>query len=183
MLPYHQIPNEIRAWKSFPLDLWRDIFNALICATGSCWKVQPTFPELRLRLVSHHLYFVPGWKMNGKKSCAFETNCCNAVRRGTWCLLNYCRSSADSTNLMCYDSVCDSQSAVSVPSQINLVRIFPHHSFDVYFSLIFRSMLTSPKHFIVFRFHARRDASVDGRMKLKLIYKKRDGAMDWIDLA
>lgn len=80
MLPYNQIPTEIRAWKSFPLDLWRDIFNTLICATGSCWKVQPTFPELRLRLVSHHLYFVPGWKMNGKKIYAFATNCCNAVQ-------------------------------------------------------------------------------------------------------
>jgi hypothetical protein len=79
MLPYHQIPTEIRTWKSFPLDLWRAIFNTVICATGSCWKVQPTFPELSLRLQSHHLYFVSEWIMNEKKSCAFETDCCNAV--------------------------------------------------------------------------------------------------------
>jgi hypothetical protein len=42
---------------------------------------------------------------------------------GTCYLLTYCRSSADSTKLKCYDFR-DSQSTVSVLSQINLVRIF-----------------------------------------------------------
>jgi hypothetical protein len=102
---------------------------------------------------------------------------------GTLYLLTYCRSSADSTKLKCYDWVCDSQSPVPVLSQINLVRIFPRHSFEIYFNIIFRSTLTSPKHFIVFGFRGRRDPGVGGRITLKCTFKKRDGGMDWIDLA
>ena len=118
-----------------------------------------------------------------RKAVRLELTVATLSILGTWYLLTYCRSSANSTKLSCYNCVCDGQSAVPVLSQINPVPIFPHHSFDVYFNITFRPTPTSPKHLFVFRFLGQRDADVDGRIILKWTFEKRDGGMDWIDLA
>ena len=121
-------------------------------------------------------------KLMERKAVHLKLTVATLSNLGTRYFLTYCRNCADSTKLKCYNCVCDSQSTFPFLSQINPVRIFPNQSFDVYFNVIFRSTLTSPKLLFVFRFRGRRYADVDGRIILKWIFEKRDGGMDWIDL-